>query len=350
MPRLATAWEANADQTAVHVHARPEGHVRRRLARDERRTSSSRGSGCQDLQGSASYLDGRHGDRSTPPTQAPSSVTFAAPNSAFLPMSTPATSASSTARSPRRNGADARRRRPTRAEQWFLANSAGSGPFAARVVHRRATSSCSSRNDNYWGPNEPAFPRGHHASRAEGRRRPSASSCEQGDVDIAMQISLDSVGQASTASSVTVEEVASFNFVYLALSPGAMGGEDLKTPSAQGDPAGARLRRPRSTSPSAATASRRRRRSRTASPAPRACRSPKQDLDERQAAARRSRRRPISRSTPRTRRSTSTASTSALTMQKVQTDLEGDRHRRSTSTPVEFSGVGRQDRHATASR
>jgi peptide/nickel transport system substrate-binding protein len=49
---------------------------------------------------------------------------------------------------------------------------------------------------------------------------------EQGSVDIAMQISSDVAKDMSTKD-VSVQKVPSFNFVYLALSPGAKGGEKL---------------------------------------------------------------------------------------------------------------------------
>src|SRR4029078_1762291 len=45
-----------------------------------------------------------------------------------------------------------------------------------------------------------------------------------------MQISLDSVDQLSGASNVTTKVVDSYNYVYIALSPGAEGGEKLKDP------------------------------------------------------------------------------------------------------------------------
>ena len=44
-PLLAEKWEANADNTAVHVHPARRRDVRRRLARSRPRTSSARGSG-----------------------------------------------------------------------------------------------------------------------------------------------------------------------------------------------------------------------------------------------------------------------------------------------------------------
>jgi peptide/nickel transport system substrate-binding protein len=51
---------------------------------------------------------------------------------------------------------------------------------------------------------------------------------QQGDVDIAMQISFDSLPQLEGDANVTTEIVDSFNYVYIALSPGAVGAENLQ--------------------------------------------------------------------------------------------------------------------------
>ena len=45
-----------------------------------------------------------------------------------------------------------------------------------------------------------------------------------------MQISFDSVGQLDGAEGVTTEPVDSYNYVYVAMSPGAVGGEALQDP------------------------------------------------------------------------------------------------------------------------
>ena len=140
----------------------------------------------------------------------------------------------------------------------------------AGVVHRGRRSSC-------WPATTPTgAPRagvpGGHAEQVKDATS-QLQQLQQGDVDIAMQINFDSVGQLEGVEGVTTELVDSYNFVYLALSPGAGGGEELAGPEgARGDQAGARLRRASSTRRSAATASCRRRRSRTGSRAAKACR------------------------------------------------------------------------------
>ena len=52
---------------------------------------------------------------------------------------------------------------------------------------------------------------------------------ESGDADIAMQIDPDTAKNVTSAD-VTIETVPSFNFVYVALSPGAKGYRVKLTP------------------------------------------------------------------------------------------------------------------------
>ena len=112
------------------------------------------------------------------------------------------------------------------AEQWFLANSAGSGPFVLES-YTEGDQLVLARNDDYWGEPSP-FP-----SVTLKQVKDAAAQLQQlqqGDVDIAMQVSFDSVGQLEGAEGITTDVVDSFNFVYLALSPGSPGGEPLADP------------------------------------------------------------------------------------------------------------------------
>ena len=123
------------------------------------------------------------------------------------------------------NGATARRR--------ATAPSSGSSPTrpaAARSCSSptpRTTPSCWPATTTYWGTQSP-FP----AITLKQVKDATAQlqQLQQGDVDIAMQISFDSVGQLDGVEGVTTEEVDSYNFVYLGMSPGAVGGEALKDP------------------------------------------------------------------------------------------------------------------------
>src|SRR5262249_4438150 len=53
---------------------------------------------------------------------------------------------------------------------------------------------------------------------------------QAGDADIAMQISVDALDQIQNDPKLNVKTVDSYNYVYVALSPGAEGGENLKDP------------------------------------------------------------------------------------------------------------------------
>jgi peptide/nickel transport system substrate-binding protein len=106
------------------------------------------------------------------------------------------------------------------AEPWFLENSAGSGPFTL-ATYRPNDELRLARNDSYWG-DPPAF------SEVVIRQTKDAVSqaqlLESGGADIAMQIDPDTAKSISS-DEVTVKMVPSFNFVYVALSPGALGNQ-----------------------------------------------------------------------------------------------------------------------------
>ena len=84
------------------------------------------------------------------------------------------------------------------------------------------------RNDDYWGTPTP-FPGVTFKQVKDATAQ--LQQLQQGDVDIAMQISFDSVGQLEGVEGVTTELVDSYNFVYLGMSPGAAGGEALEDPN-----------------------------------------------------------------------------------------------------------------------
>ena len=78
--------------------------------------------------------------------------------------------------------------RPTKPRQWFLSNSAGSGPYALES-YTQGESLVLKPQRQLLGPEQAGVPAGHDLSRS----RTSSSQLQQlqqGDVDIAMQISL----------------------------------------------------------------------------------------------------------------------------------------------------------------
>jgi len=218
VPRLATTWESNPEQTeftftldssATFADGSP-------VTSEDVKFSWERQKG---LQGSASYLVGSIETIETP-DPATVKVTLNAPNSAFLAqVNAPYLGVVNKAVA-EANGATLDPETDT-AEPWFLANSAGSGPFAL-AGYTEGNELRLTRNDAYWGT-AAAFPEViiKETPQAVTQRQ----QLEQGAVDISMQISADVA--AGMGGDLNLEQVPSFNYVYLAISPGAVGGEEL---------------------------------------------------------------------------------------------------------------------------
>ena len=130
-----------------------------------------------------------------------------------------------------RRGATARRTSADddTAEPWFLANSAGSGPFQLES-YTEGEALVLARNDNYWGDRRAVFPKVTFKqvkdaivaapAAAAGRRR-------HRDAD---HVRLGRPARRRRGRS-RPKIVDSYNFVYIALSPGAAGGENLQDPN-----------------------------------------------------------------------------------------------------------------------
>ncbi|GAB5469309.1 MAG: ABC transporter substrate-binding protein [Rhodospirillales bacterium] len=105
------------------------------------------------------------------------------------------------------------------AEAWLLANSAGSGPFLLESYEPNAELRLK-RNQSYWrdapGFDEVVFRQVRDAVS-------QAQMLQSGSVDIAMQVDPETA-KVLTGGDTTVQSVPSYNFVYVALAPGA---EDL---------------------------------------------------------------------------------------------------------------------------
>ncbi len=219
VPRLATSWESNAAQTTFTFHLDPKATFAdgKPVTSADVKFSWERLKG---LAGSASYMVStiQAIDASDPHTVV---VTLTQPNSAFLAQTNGSYLGIVEQSVAAANGATAD---PTtdKAEPWFLAHSAGSGPFVLES-YEPGNELRFRRNDAYWGT-KPAF------AEVVIKETPQAvtqrQQLEQGEADIAMQLSAD-VASGMAGPDVSVQKVPSYNFVYLALSPGAAGGEGL---------------------------------------------------------------------------------------------------------------------------
>jgi peptide/nickel transport system substrate-binding protein len=112
-----------------------------------------------------------------------------------------------------------------KAENWFLENSAGSGPFTLSN-YSPDNELRFARNDNYWG-DAPHFSEVVITQIQDAVSQSQA--LESGAVDIAMQVDADTAVSISTDDVVT-KVVPSFNFLYIAFMPGAEGMADVLTP------------------------------------------------------------------------------------------------------------------------
>jgi peptide/nickel transport system substrate-binding protein len=219
VPRLATEWTGNPEQTEFTFTLDPTATFAdgTKVTSADVKFSWER---LKALQGSSSYLAASIATIDTP-DEGTVKVTLDAPNSAFLAQVNSPYLGIINSKLAMANGATLDPA-TDKAETWFLSNSAGSGAFALKA-YTQGSELRLSRNDSYWGT-KAAFPE------VIMKETPTAvtqrQQLEQGAVDIAMQLSAD-VAAGLDSSDVTVKEVPSFNYVYLALSENAVGGEAL---------------------------------------------------------------------------------------------------------------------------
>ena len=226
LPRLATEWTNNDDYTSFTFTLDPDAVFAdgSPVESSDVKFSFER---LMNLQGSASFLMAGLDTIETPDAQTVT-VDFTAPNSAFLAIVAAPYTGIVNEEVAAENGAtaDADAATTDTSEDWFLQNSAGSGQYTL-ASYEAGQSIELTRNDDYWGT-EPTFP-----SVLINEVTDSSSQLQQlqqGDVDIAMQISPDAIAQLDGSADVTTQLVDSFNYTYLEFAPGAAGGEVLNDP------------------------------------------------------------------------------------------------------------------------
>ena len=225
IPRLATKWEANADNTVFTFTLNPDAKFADGSAVEPKDVKWS-WERLANVKGSASYLMAGFKSVDTPDATTVV-VTFGAPNSAFLPIVAAGYMGIVNSDVATENGASAGADAATadKGEPWFLKNSAGSGPYALES-YTQGDSLILKRNDAYWGARKPVFPRITFKQVKDSASQ--LQQLQQGDADIAMQLSVDSLSQLDGNDKVTTNIVDSYNYVYIALSPGAVGAEEMK--------------------------------------------------------------------------------------------------------------------------
>lgn len=216
IPRLAEKWEGNSDRTqytfTLNKNAKfADGTP---LEAKDVKWSFER---LANVKGSAAYfMDGITSiDTPNPQTVV---VKLAASDSSFLAKVNASYAAIINSKLATANGASNAKDADTtdKAEAWFLKNSAGSGPYTLANYTEGAEIRLT-RNENYWGT-KPALKEViiKQVKDAVTQRQ----QLEAGDADIAMQIDPDTARKISNKD-VTIKQVPSFNFIYIALSPGA---------------------------------------------------------------------------------------------------------------------------------
>lgn len=225
-PLLAESWTANPDSTQFTFKLRPDA-VFADGSPVEAKDVKWSWERMKNIKGSPSYfMDGITGIET--PDAHTVVVNSAEPNSAFFNIVSASYMGIVNSDLAIENGAtaDADAATTDKAEQWFLSNSAGSGQYELQS-YSEGSELVLKRNDNYWGE-KAAFPVVTIKEVADSSAQ--LQQLQQGDIDVAMQLSFDAIDQIESDANIVSEVVPTYNYVYIALSPGAAGGEALKDP------------------------------------------------------------------------------------------------------------------------
>ncbi|MBA4181677.1 MAG: ABC transporter substrate-binding protein [Anaerolinea sp.] len=214
--RVAEKWEGNADRTqyTFRLNKKAKFADGTPLEAKDVKWSFER---LANVKGSAAYFMDGITSIETPDAQTVI-VKLAASDSSFLAKVNASYAGIINSKVATANGASNAKDADTtdKAEPWFLKNSAGSGPYTLASYTEGAEIRLA-RNESYWG-DKPALKEViiKQVKDAVTQRQ----QVETGDADIAMQIDPDTAKKIKNKN-VTIKEVPSFNFVYIALSPGA---------------------------------------------------------------------------------------------------------------------------------
>lgn len=224
VPNLAESWEVNDEFTEFTFKINPEATFADGSsveASDVVWTFER----LQNLKGSPSFLmDGLTSAEAVDDKTV--KLTVDAPNSEFLnKVSAPYTGIVN-AEVAKAQGAVAAENAPEEdeAEQWFLSNSAGSGPYQLTDYSPEAELRLAA-NDAYYGE-APDF--SEIVVTQVNDAVSQLQALETGQADIAMQVDPDTAASSRTED-VETEIVPSFNYVYVGFVPGAEGMKDVLT-------------------------------------------------------------------------------------------------------------------------
>ncbi|MFO1067871.1 MAG: ABC transporter substrate-binding protein [Geminicoccaceae bacterium] len=224
-PLLAESWQSNADQTQVTFKLDPDAKFSdgSPVEAKDVKWSFER---LKNLKGNASFLTDSIASIETPDAQTVV-VGLTSPNSEFVQVvaATMMAVLNSDVLAAQGALADATAAEKDAAEPWLLAQSAGSGPFVLASYEPNAELRLK-RNDAYWGA-KPAVPE--VVFRQVKDAVAQAQMLQSGSADIAMQVDPETA-KTLTGDDVVTEKAPSFNFVYVAIAPGAKANTVKLTP------------------------------------------------------------------------------------------------------------------------
>ncbi|GAA5665842.1 hypothetical protein Brsp07_04349 [Brucella sp. NBRC 14130] len=226
VPVLAESYTANGDQTEFTFQINPKA-VFSDGSKVEAKDVKWSWERLKNVKASPSFLADTIASIDTP-DEATVVVKTKAPNSEFFnvvasPYFGIVNSEVATSEAKAVNGEDAAEK--DNAEAWFLANSAGSGPFILAAYEPNSELRLK-RNEKYWGE---AAKVGEVVIRQVKDAVAQAQMLENGSADIAMQIDPETAKTIRNPD-VKIDSIHSYNFIYIALSPGAKSNEVPLTP------------------------------------------------------------------------------------------------------------------------
>ena len=213
-PNIATSWEVNADATQFTFKLDPAAKFSdgSPVEAKDVKWSFER---LKAVKGNPSFMMDSLASIETPDAQTVV-VKLTAPNSEFLGILTAPYTGVVNSDVAAAAGAIAAENDP--AEGWFRDNSAGSGPYV-NGGWKPDEELRFNANTNYWRE-KPGF--AEVVIRQTKDAVAQAQALESGAADIAMQIDPDTAKSVNSPD-VTITTVPSFNFLYVAFSPGAKG-------------------------------------------------------------------------------------------------------------------------------
>jgi peptide/nickel transport system substrate-binding protein len=216
VPALAKSWEVSPDATVFTIHLDPSATFSdgSPVTGDDVKWSLER---LKNIKGGAAYLmDGLKSiDVKDPQTVV---ITTQTPSSEFLGILTATYAGIINKKLASAHGANANADAATSdtSDTWFLANSAGAGPFVLEK-YTADDALVLARNDKYWRK-KPGVAKVVMKQTADAVTQ--AQMLESGAADVAMQVDSDTAKKVSSPD-LTFKSVPSFNYLYLALSPAA---------------------------------------------------------------------------------------------------------------------------------